>query len=272
MNWFKLLHHDLRKGLLRKRYLTVPLFFAASCLVCGLQMPGDMSTPGFMDRMLFCFKGLPPLTGPQDFQLPVLWFLILAGCLFLNLDYLLDDLTQEGQQVMVRSVSRRGWYLSKCVWGLFSCGLFLAIGMLTCFIITWLCGGKLSLTNDVLVSQISLGAWAEQPLTVAQAVLIGIVLPYLTLAGFQQLQMILCLYIKPILSFLICICGLVAALLFSFSWIPGNGAITARSDLLMPGLLHPLPLLITGLCLWAAGVIAGMIRFSRMDLLRYEGE
>ena len=272
MNWFKLLRHDLRKGLLRKRYLAVPLFFAVSCLVCGLQMPGDYPTPGFMDRMLFCFKGLPPLTGPQSFQLPVLWFLILAGCLFLNLDYLLDDLTQEGQQMMVRAVSRRGWYLSKCVWGMLNCGLFLLLGMLSCFIITLLCGGKLSLINDPLVSQVSLGVWTEQPLQAAEAVLIGILLPYLTLAGFQQLQMTLCLYLKPILSFLICICGLVAALLFSFFWIPGNGAITVRSDLLMPGLHRPLPLLITGLSLWTVGVIAGMIRFSRMDLLRYEGE
>lgn len=268
MNWFKLLRHDLRKGLLRKRYLAVPLLFAAPCFVCGLQS----SNAGFMDRMLFCFKGLPPLNQPQDYRLPVLWFLILAGCLFLNLDYLLDDLTQEGQQVMVRAVSRRGWYLSKCVWGMLSCGLFLLLGMLSCFIITLLCGGKLSLTNDPMISQISLGVYTEQPLQTLDAMLIGIVLPCLTLVGFHQLQMTLCLYIKPILSFLICVCGLVGALLFSFAWIPGNGAITVRSDLLMPGLHRPIPLLITALCLWIAGIIAGLVRFRRMDLLRYEGE
>lgn len=272
MNWFKLLRHDLRKGLTRKRYLAVPLFFASASLVCGFQIPGGFPTPGFMDRFLFCFKGLPPLENPQNFQLPVLWFLILAGCLFLNLDYLLDDLTQEGQQVMIRAVSRRGWYLSKCVWGLLSCGLFMILGILTCFIITLLSGGKLSLINDPLVSQVSLGVWADQPLKATEAVLIGMVLPYLTLVGFNQLQMTLCLYMKPILSFLICVCGLVGALLFSFVWIPGNGAVTVRSDLLTPGLHRPIPLLITALCFWAAGIIAGSVRFRRMDLLRYEGE
>lgn len=272
MNWFKLLRHDLRKGLTRKRYLAVPLLFAAGCLVCGLQIPGDSLSPGFMDRMLFCFKGLPPLSQPQDFRLPVLWFLVLAGCLFLNLDYLLDDLTQEGQQIMVRSVHRRGWFLSKCVWGMLSCGLYLLLGMLTCFIITWLCGGKLSLINDPQVSQVSLGVWIEQPLKSTQALLIGIALPYLTLVGFNQLQMTLCLYLKPILSYLICVCGLVGALLFSFAWIPGNGAITVRSDLLMPGLHRPVLLMITALCLLAVGIAAGLVRFRRMDLLRYEGE
>lgn len=272
MNWFKLLCHDLRKGLTRKRYLAVPLFFAAGCFTCGLQIPGQLPTPGFMDRLLFCFKGLAPLDRPQDFQLPVLWFLILAGCLFLNLDYLLDDLTQEGQQMMVRAVSRRGWYLSKCVWGLCSCGLFLVLGLLTCLVFALLCGGELSLCNDPLVSQVTLGAWTDTPLMPWEAVLIGMVLPCLTLVGFNQLQMTLCLYIKPILSFLICVCGLVAALLFSFAWVPGNGAVTARSDLLKPGLLSPVPLLVTALCLWVVSVIAGVIRFRRMDLLRYEGE
>lgn len=272
MNWFKLLRYDLRKGLTRRRYLAVPLLFAVSCFACGIQIPGECPAPSWMDRLLFCFKGLPPLSKPQDFRLPVLWFLILAGSLFLNLDYLLDDLTQEGQQVIVRSIRRSGWYLSKCVWNLLSCGVFVALGMLTCLVFTLLSGGTLSLTNDVQVTMFTLGTWSETPITVGGALTVGVLLPYLTIAGFNQLQMTLCLYVKPILSFLTSVCLLVVSLLFSFVWIPGNGAITVRSDLLNPGLHRPLPLLLTATVFLTAGVIAGLIRFRRMDLLRYEGE
>lgn len=272
MSWFKLLRHDLRKGLTRRRYLAVPLLFAVSCFVCGIQVLIDCPAPGWMDRLLFCFKGMLPLDQPQDFRLPVLWFLILAGCLFLNLDYLLDDLTQEGQQVMVRSVRRSGWYLSKCVWNLLSCGLIFLLGMLTCLIFTLLFGGKLSLTNDIQVSRYNLGTWGEAPMTVGGALLVGVLLPYLTMAGFSQLQMTLCLYVKPVLSFLACVCLLVLSLLLSLVWIPGNGAITLRSALLNPGLHPPLPLLVTAVIFLALGVLAGLLRFRRMDLLRYEGE
>lgn len=272
MSWFKLLRYDLRKGLTRKRYLAVPLLYAIGCFLCAIQIPGDCPEPGWMDRLLYCFKGMLPLEQARDFQLPVLWFLVMAGTLFLNLDYLLDDLTQEGQQVLVRAVNRQGWYWSKCVWNLLSCGLILLLGMLTALLVTVLGGGKLSLTNDVQVSMVSLGIWAEKPLSLGSALLVGVLLPYLTMAGFSQLQMSLCLYVKPVLSFLISVCLLVVSLLVSRFWLPGNGAMTLRSALLTPGLHKPLPLLITASVFLVTGMLVGLLRFRHMDLLRYEGE
>ena len=205
----------------------------------------------------------------NGFELHVGWFLIMGGSLYLQLDYLLEDLTEAGQQVIVRTVSRRGWFLSKCAWNLLTCAAMVAAGMVTALVFAWLSGGSAALTNTPDVTGRTLGCYVEVPMTIMQGLWIGAVLPYLTVAAFSQLQMSLCLFCKPIISFLICVSGLVVSLLFCVPWLPGNGAQTMRSSLL-GSQLQPEVLTAACLILLLAGVIAGVVRFDRMDLLRYE--
>lgn len=269
MSWFRLLRHDLRAGLLRRRYLAVPLLFAVGCFLCRMGISGQTSPGSWMDYILFCFKGMRPLTGASGFELPIGWFLIFAGSLFLQLDYLLEDLTEAGQQVIVRTGSRRSWYLSKCLWNLLTCGFIMALGLVTALVFALASGGSAELTNTGEVTMRTLGVYVEAPLTVAQALWIGVALPYLTVAAFSQLQMTLCLFCKPIISFLATVSLLVASLLFSTPWLPGNGAQTCRSALL-GGSLEPWLLTAVCMAVLLGSVIAGVIRFDRMDLLRYE--
>ena len=269
MSWFKLLRHDIRAGLFRRRYLVVPCIFVLSCIFCALRRFPETAAAGWMDLVLFSFKGIHPLQRPEDFELPISWFVIMAGSLYLQLDYLLEDLTEAGQQVIVRTVSRRSWFLSKCVWNLLSCCLIMALGLITALVFALMTGGSISLSNTPEVTIYSLDWYMEAPLTVAQTLWIGVGLPLLTITAFTQLQMTLCLLCKPILSFLISTSLLVASLLLSTPWLPGNGAQTVRSSLL-GGTLEPL--ILTAVCggLLVIGVVVGMIRFHRMDLLRYE--
>lgn len=267
MNWFKLLGHDLRAGLLRRRYLAVPLLFAVGCVLCALRLPDLRGS--WMDYLLFCFRGLPPMENANGFELPVGWFAIMGGSLYLQLDYLLNDLTEAGQQVIVRAVSRRSWYLSKCVWNLLTCGCVIAVGMVTALVFALLFGGSASLGNTPEVTMRTLECYVEAPLSVGQGLWIGAVLPYLAVASFSQLQMSLCLFCKPIISFLICVSGLVLSLLVCVPWLPANAAQTMRSSLL-GSQLQPGVLTAVCLILLLVSMIAGVVRFERMDLLRYE--
>ena len=101
MNWRNLVAHDLRCGLLRKRYLAAVGIAAVQCAQCtillnGYARMGLLPRPGgtWMDYLLFMYMGNPAvkIEGIQNaFNVPIWWLLMVGGCLYLNLDYLLYD-------------------------------------------------------------------------------------------------------------------------------------------------------------------------------------
>ena len=140
MNWRKVCAHDLYCGLLRPRYLWAMLIFMVPCIMnqIDLNFLGYRAT--WMDYMMGCFEGVNRVD-PKTFQFPTMWLLIMGAGLFMNLDYLLGDLSLSGQQIIVRSGNRRGWYFSKCVWNLCSTALYLLLGSLGVLVFTILMGG-----------------------------------------------------------------------------------------------------------------------------------
>lgn len=269
MNWFKLVAHDLRAGIFRARYLAVPLVFCMPCFSCMMRLYDTMG--GWLDFFAFCFKGTYPLlSGVGDFEFPILWFLVIGSCLFLNLDYPLNDLTEAGQQVLVRSVSKMGWFLSKCLWNLLSCGVYLVLGAVTAFMFAAVFGGSVKLSAGSVFYERVIGIYAPN-LTIPQVILGSILLPYLTIAAFNMLQMVLCLFMKPIFSFLICICLLVVSIFLYTPFALGNGAMAIRCGSLAEGALDPGQTALFCAVVIACTVIIGLVRFGRMDFLRYEG-
>lgn len=141
MSWRKLFAHDLRCGLLRWRYALVLPLFALPCVMGRGELGNYGGGANWMDMMLYCFRGTSTI------ELPALWLLVIAGCLLLNLDYMLNDLTLSGQQIIVRCGSRRGWYISKCLWNLCACVFYFALACLTVLVFTWAAGGTAALEN-----------------------------------------------------------------------------------------------------------------------------
>lgn len=271
MNWLKLVSYDFRNGLLRWRYLFIPAIFFLPCLHGWIQMSNANCVGSWMDYILCCFQGIFPLTSMEDFSFPVEWFLVMGGCLFLNLDYPLNDLTDAGQQVIIRSVKKSGWFLSKCLWNLLSCVVYVLLGSLMALVFAVATGGDVRLTNTPEVCEVALQLYGAKALDIGQALVAAVVLPLLTLMALNMLQMVLCLIVKPVFSFLICVCLLIISLFFNSPYVLGNGAIVSRSGILLERSLDPVA---TGLfCFAAITVIAvvGVVRFDCMDHLRYEG-
>lgn len=271
MMWFKLLQHDLRNGLLRWRYLSAILIFAMPCFSAWFRILPHHNSGTWTDWMLYCFKGIFPVGSQlESFEFPILWFVAMAGCLFIGLDYPLIDLTDVGQQIIIRSVSRKSWFFSKCVWNLLNSGLYFLIGSLTVLIAVLIAGGTMELaaTPDFVTSVVEL--YLESPPPVWETVLVAVVLPYLTIAAYGMLQMVLCLLIKPIFSFLTSICLLTSSLFINSPVALGNGAMVLRSSLVKGG--HS-PAVTAAVCLAVIilCIIVGTVRFQRMDLLNYEG-
>ena len=269
MNWFKVFQHDVYGGLLRRRYLIVPVIFGLPCILAGKHLAAAGLVGTWMDYLMYCFKGILPLT--DGFEFPILWFLVMGSCLYMALDYPLNDLTEAGQQVIVRSRSRRGWFLSKCAWNLLSSLLYVLLGVLTALVFALISGGSPSLVNTPEVSEKLMQIYVMEPLAPAQAVLTAVVLPYLALSAFTMAQMALCLVMKPVFGFLICVCVMVGSLFYNVPYLPGNAAVVVRNGMLVEGFLDPAAMALTCLAVIGGSIIVGLIRFNHMDLLRYEG-
>ena len=269
MSWFRIAAHDLRAGVLRRRYLAALVIFGIPCFSCIIRQGEALG--GGLDVLAYCLKGVRPLeSGPNDFEFPIFWFLVMGGGLFLNLDYPLNDLTEAGQQVLIRSVSKRGWFLSKCLWCLLSCGVYLLLGTITAFFFGAVFGRGLDVQVSPQFYEQMMGLYVPE-VTPGQVLIGAVLLPYLTMAAYHVLQMVFCLFMKPIFSFLICICMLVVSIFVYSPFMLGNGAMVMRSGSLQEGALalDQTALLCVGVI--AAAILAGVIRFRRMDFLRWEG-
>lgn len=82
--------------------------------------------------------------------------------------------------------------------------------------------------------------------------------------------MTLSLYVKPILSFLICISLLVIAVYASTPFAIGNGAMVIRSSYLSESGVDPGIACVVCIVAYLACVVLGTIRFKHTDILGIE--
>lgn len=275
MSWFKLLRYDLRFGLLRWRYLLIPLLFLLPCIACHTVVSEMESCGTWMDYMMYSFMGAKPVVYSADeleMTLPTFWLLAIGGCLFTNLDYLLHDLTRVGQQIIVRSGNRRGWYLAKCFWNLCSCIQYVLLAGISVLIFSLFFGAKMSLLNTPEITQAISYEELMEPikLTVAQGLSAAVLMPMISLMAISMLQMTLCLLIKPVISFLVSMALLVAAVYCNSPLILGTGAMVIRSNILVANGISPIGAALVAVCIIFISVGVGCLFFKNTDILGLE--
>jgi len=274
MSWFKLLRYDLRFGLLRWRYLLIPLLFLLPCIACHTVVSEMKSCGTWMDYMMYSFMGAKPVVYNVDeleLTLPTFWLLAIGGCLFTNLDYLLHDLTQVGQQIIVRSGNRQGWYLAKCFWNLCSCIQYILLAGIAVLIFSLAFGAQASLLNTPEITEaISYGEVNPIKLTVEQGLSAVVLIPLISLMAISMLQMTLCLLIKPVISFLVSIALLVAAVYCNSPLILGTGAMVIRNNILVANGISPIMATLVAVCIIFISAGVGCLFFKNTDILGVE--
>ena len=271
MNWIKLFRHDIRCGILRWRYLLILVLFCLPCFSGWIAIRNAGLEGTWGDYIMNCFKGIGPPLDMEGFEFPIQWFLVMGGGLFLNLDYPLNDLTRAGQQVIIRAMSKKSWYFSKCAWNLLSCAVYILLGMGMAFLFALFSGGGLVLTNTHAVTESALLIPGAGQLGMWSFLLVAVILPCLTITAFSMLQMTLCLVMKPILGALVCICLQIISLFVDSPLFIGNGAMVARSGVLIQGCQDPMLGILACLTVIGISMVVGVVRFQRMDHLRFEG-
>jgi len=275
MSWFKVLTHDFRCGLLRYRYLLIPIIVIFPCIMFHHELYQAGISGNWADYMLYCFKGQAyeiSRAATMDAYIPTAWILTVGLCLYLNLDYLINDLTCAGQQVIIRCDKKRNWFLSKCIWNISSCLLFFLLLVLSVTLFVLWSGGSMTLENSEAASLIIFESVIQEPLKLSalQNISIAIVSPLLTIIAFSLMEMVLCLFCKPIISFLTCLCLLGLSIFTPPSYIPGNGAMTIRSDFVANDGINWAIATIGSIILGCLCILIGIIYFKHADVLSFD--
>lgn len=273
MNWNRIFLHDVRCGLLRKRFLVVVLIFLMPCFSCYMDSKAVSKIATWADYMIYCFKGIDPISPLdtiQEFILPIIWLLAIGGLLFLSFEYPLGDLTNEGQQVIVRCHSRAYWYLSKCLWNISCAIIYFGIAILTVTVFTLAAGGTFSLSNTPELTIYGTRQFVAVLLRPADVIILAVILPCLTLIALNILQMTMCFIVKPLFSFLISMSLLIVSIYIPNEYILGNGAMLIRSNKIVFEGINPVGVAMASIVVILSCVVCGLIIFSRFDIISLE--
>ena len=110
-------------------------------------------------------------------------------------------------------------------------------------------------------------AFKPVQLSLQEGLILGLLLPYLTVAALGILEMTLCLIVKPVLSFLICMALLVLAVYVDSPFVLGNGAMTVRSSIIAADGQNPLLVALVAVGTILVCIIAGVVAFKNSDVL-----
>ena len=183
-------------------------------------------------------------------------------------DYILYDLMESGQQVIIRTGRRIRWFLSKCLWNICSCLMMFGILIVVTALATIISGGEMSLSRVTKVGAEVYRGFLDIERTGALKIwTIGVFIPLLAVMSLSMLEMSLCLFMKPVFSFLICLSLLGISAYINSPWMIGNGAMGIRLLIFVEsGISIWIPVLVSGILI-AGSIIVGLIRFKKMDIL-----
>lgn len=227
-----LLCYDLHYGFQcnRGKWLFALLVQVYFCTLAG-RLSLITNTPiGFLERLTFLFRGLPEyhLSQTGTFELPVHWLIYHAFLLFLVGFYPIQELTQSGGQAFIRSSMREYWLLSKTLWVCATvAGYYLMLaGVLA--VCSLLAGGPWALPAAMTI----LFGIDMAELSFAEIALNWWVMPILVSVVLCLTEVLLSLFIEPLLAFFVMLSYLVASVFWASPVLIGNYSMLQRSSLL----------------------------------------
>lgn len=270
MKYCKVIAYDLHQGLGRKRYLALPLLVALPLIGWVCQMYGASNSGTMGDCLASIWMGQPPIQPDgENIVLPIIWMLSIIGTLYFNLDYLINDLTQFGQQIVFRIDRRKWWFLSKSLWCFAVCTLYFLVCLGCALVAELLVGGEITLRNTPEFLLYYTGQMPP-PMTVLQCLVLHTLLPWLAVTAFNMVEMTLCLFVKPVLSFLATVLLVALTVFWSSPFFFGNAAMVVRSGMLQKDGLSPVALALSCVAVILVCIVVGCVRFERMDILDME--
>lgn len=279
MRFFKIMMFDLKNGIWKNRMLVFcPVLIAAVMAAELAERMNRLVVNGVLETRVvtwgeywfYLYGGMEkyvPSTG-NPFLFPVIWIILFVTVPFLMLNYPLTDMQGTGQHILVQAGGRVKWWCSKCCWNILGTVLYHTIIALVLMLFSLLFNGALNreIHMDVIRSIFNL----ERGLELVDRTSIPfsiVVLPILISVAVNMVQMVLCLFLKPVFSFLIINISMISSVYLLSPYMVGNYAMILRYDwIYKEGVSYRRGILFF-LTLTILSAVIGMIRFRHYDIL-----
>jgi hypothetical protein len=207
------------------------------------------------------------LYADSTFQFPAYWFLFHGYLFFLIGFYPVSELYLGNGQALIRTRSRKIWIVSKLFSIFLNITLYYGCFLLLLLIGNLLHGGEIIPGNGI----IGLGGIAIFNKSISDLFVAFILLPLLVSVALGVIQILMSLFLDPVLSFMAVVGYLIASVFWMNPLLIGNFSMLYRQDWISGKATIDIT---TGtvLCfvLTVVALILGVIMFQRKDILPAE--
>lgn len=283
MNAFKLILCDIREGIIRnKRYFLVPVLSLFECMYADMNINAYktygavQSHTTFLDLIAEIFHGCDPIARTPNpdimIALPYFWIAIFVFAVFVSFDYMHNDLTQFGIQVLSRSRKRSAWWGAKCIWCILSGIWFYVLFLLTVLIFCIINEYELLFTNNpdilnIIADRSIIYIFKGVPnLNFLQRSWM-LLAPMVVICTLNMLQMLLCLFCKPMYSYLMIIGILLFGVLVDIPAAFSRCAMTTMNNWFFEDGYPTVIGLAVCVILTVVAMVIGTLYFKRYDIL-----
>jgi len=275
---------DLRKGIKsnRYRYLIGIIIISAIILMFNknilleVRVGKQISAPGILDNILYLLCGMAEYipNSCKPFNLPYVWMAIQFLCSFLVFNYMQQDLEGMGLDILIRSKSRRVWWLSKCIWNVITIISFY-IGMYAlCFLYSIIfAGGKIGFQPFGFEPSVFL-KYMMIPIdsvNIQYFTILLLIVPLLTSIALSLAQMSFSIIVGPILSLMSIMIIDVFSAYFMNPVLVANYSMVMRSRILIRNGISPLICIIVDILLIIISIYLGGFIFRKKDIIENNG-
>ncbi len=283
MKFFNLFRYDLRRSRLfspGRIAVTAGLFSFLFLCFCVDVFQGfyfelksfweiNSLSLSFGDVLLSKTGGILPLNAQsQSFLFPTEWLAIQMLLCYFTLGYMQEDFTRGGAQVITRMGSKTLWWLSKCLWNVCSVTLFFCLGYGILFLLTVLTGKSPAFTLNPSVFAFYFScSLPETGAAQSELFLALCVLPWLTAAAVNLVQMALTIFLKPAYAYFATGCWLIVGVYYAHALLLPNYGLSVRSGAVGVYGFQSVTGVLLCLGTMALAVAAGALGLRRKDMI-----
>lgn len=274
----KCLKYDLKCGLLKeyKKYIVAIGLFLIIGFDFFIKMSDiEITVPDYLFYLFFGMEEYVPSPG-NKFRFPALWVAVILYVSYITLYYPYKDLNGYGKNILLNTQSKKTWYLSKCMWVTVSTITYFLIGLVVLSLFAIISGAEITadVSSKVVIKFIPF-ITTEQNLFYNDAIyykvtILHFVLPVIICVMNNLLQLFLSLFIKPFFSFIFTVSYTIASAYYLKSFMLGNYAMIARSNIFIDNGVNFTDGLLISLGVSLIVIISGTVLFSKQDILNKE--
>lgn len=283
MKSIKQIKYDIAYGIYRNKILiwmpillSVIYFFNFCMKVGGVnEYSHILYHPTFADLFFYGYGGDFEFVFGEDisFAPPIAWLLLWAMCFFSILRYPVENLHHHGQQLLLKTSSRKSWYLSKVIiiflsyiyyHGIYIGGLFVLNSLYSRFPMK----GQIDIDlYSIIMSIDQLYLFREGEIHISY---VGIATMFVVGMCICLAQLFLSLVLKPMYTYLGILSFLIGASFLRWYPLFSNYLLLIRLDFIQEGGLNSGIGLMTGVIGIIIFILLGQLYFLKYDILPKE--